>query len=575
MSRPAFKKEDVVGLECVYATYCTDRNTDSDALVVKEKIHLKDGTTIPNIRIFKDHLWDFYITQKGHRNHQLDKESEEIGKLKRFESTRIRMPRAIARALDTYCVTNSVREMSKSPYLYGTDIKPVSLIRDVYAKRYPNLTPTRTFTVAGLDLETDVVDGTGEVIMANIAMKGKSYTAVTRKFARNNPNFPEEVKKAIKKLVGKEVEGWDIVIEVKDTPGDCCWEVLQIAHQWKPDYISIWNMKFDIPKMMEALERDGYNLADAFSDPKVPQQFRFFRWKEGPAIKVTQSGEKMSLHHADRWHSVFCPAGFYFIDAMCLYKRIRTAKGNDPSYALNAILEKEGLPVKLSIKETEHLQDDGDMWHLEMQKYYPVYYTVYNFIDDKRLLDLDDKTGDISRAFPALNGISDHSDYNKNPRRIADDLHFFYKERGEIIASTNPDARTVDPLDKYIPSLKDWIITLPAYMIQSGIPLFKDAPHIRTMIFQYLSDLDIEGTYPNEELFLNISKKTTLLETCQFKGMTEWERRKFTLDLTGGKSNALELCIRYLGYPTPQEFLKDYREFKKGKVNETEHKDAA
>lgn len=88
--------------------------------------------------------------------------------------------------------------------------------------------------------------------------------------------------------------------------------------------------------------------------------------------------------------------------------------------------------------------------------------------------------------------------------------------------------------------------------------LFKDAPHIKTMIYRYLADLDITGTYPNEEDILNISKVTTAFETCRIQGFKEEEQRYFGLTLTGGKSNALELAVRYAGYPTPEELLEQF-----------------
>lgn len=45
-------------------------------------------------------------------------------------------------------------------------------------------------------------------------------------------------------------------------------------------------------------------------------------------------------------------------------------------------------------------------------------------------------------------------------------------------------------------------------------------------------------------------------------GFSETMTRKFGLNLTGGKSNALELAIRYFGYPTPQELRKQFIESK-------------
>ena len=233
------------------------------------------------------------------------------------------------------------------------------------------------------------------------------------------------------------------------------------------------------------------------------------------------------------------------------------AAGNEASYSLDYILKRNKLESKLKIKELEHLEEDGDKWHYSMQKDFKAEYVVYNLRDDLALLDLDEVTGDISRAFPALAGISDYSNFNKNPRRIVDDLHFFVQERGKIIAST-PDDISKDPLNAHVLGMNDWIITLPSFTIDSGMYLFEDAPNIRSKVYRYLADLDISSTYPNAEDVLNISKETTAYETCKFQGFTEAEQRYFSLTLTTGKSSALELGIRYLGLPSPQQLLEQF-----------------
>lgn len=549
-------KADVKGLECVFATYASNVNERIDALIIKENVHLKDGRVFPNIRIIKDKEWPFYITRKGFQNHQEQKEAELIERLQKFSSTRLNLPKKIMNALNIYSPRGSLRDLSESPYLYGTDILPTSLIKHEYQKKWTDC-KTMSYNVAALDTETDVEHGTNEVIIANITYKGKTYSTVTEKFVNGNPNFIEDCFKAAQRLAKDDFDKLEWVIEIVDNPGEACYRVIQKAHEWKPDFVDIWNMNFDIPKMVEMLERYGYDLADTFSDPKVPPAYRFFEYREGPAIKKTQSGKSMSIHHADRWHRCTCPASFYFIDSMCLYKRIRVAAGNEPSYSLNAILASNKLESKLKLKELEDVEKDGDVWHFRMQRDYKPEYMVYNVIDDQRLLDLDAKTGDISRAFPALAGISDFSVYHKNPRKIVDDLHFFYLERGQVFASTSPSLDK-NELDKHVVGMKDWIVTLPSYTINNGMFLFKDAPHIRTMIYRYLADLDISGTYPNEEDILNISKATTAFETCRIQGFKEQEQRYFGLTLTGGKSNALELAIRYGGYPTPEQLLEQF-----------------
>lgn len=455
-------KDQIKGFECVFATYCQNHMLGSDALVVKENVHLKDGRTIPRVRIIRDKKWPFWVTRKGFRNHESQKEYETFDKLQRFDSTRINLPKAVTNALGIYSASGTMKELSRSPYLYGTDISPVSLIKDLYRRKFPDCR-TQSHRVAALDIETDVKWGTEEIIMNNITMKGKSYTAITKKFVDNYPNFIEECHKRADKLLEGELkrDGIDWQIEIVDSPADCVIKVIEKAHEWKPDFISIWNMKFDIPKMQEALERENIDPADVFSDPSVPPQFRWFQFKIGKPTRTKQDGSKMSLHHADLWHVCTTPASFYFIDSMCLYKRIRTARGNAASYSLNYTLIANDLDPKMKIDALKEYENDGDMWHFLMQRDYRVEYTIYNLIDDKRLLDLDEKTGDITRAFPALAGISDFKDFNRNPKRIADDLHFFYQERGKVYASTS-DKISEDPLDAHVSDMVGWMnIMLP------------------------------------------------------------------------------------------------------------------
>ena len=59
--------------------------------------------------------------------------------------------------------------------------------------------------------------------------------------------------------------------------------------------------------------------------------------------------------------------------------------------------------------------------------------------------------------------------------------------------------------------------------------------------------LDVKSAYPYTEIFLNISKLTTILELCKIEGVNEANRRIIGLNITGGNVNATEFCMRALG----------------------------
>lgn len=550
---------DIKGLECVFATYSGNKLINSDMLIVKENVHFNDGTFEPNIRLIKDKKWPYYITKEGFRNHEEKKEWEDINKLQRFMSTRIELTRNLGRALG-YNNPSTLRKLSNSPYVYGADILPSALIKHWYQKKWEGVRVTSN-TVAALDTETSMVNGS--ILMTNVVFKNKAYTSVVRSFTNDDPDFIKKCYVAAQKLMGEEIErkGLEWVVEIVDTPGQSVCKAIEKLHEWRPDFVSIWNMNFDIPKMVDALNRENIDPALVFSDPSIPNDYKFFNYVEGPAQKVTQSGAVMSLHPAERWHVCTCPASFYFVDAMCLYKRIRTAAGNENSYALDYILNKHKIGSKLKIEELSNIEEDGDLWHTAMQESYKPEYVVYNLRDDTALIDLDDKTGDIASAFNTLAGVSDYSNFNKNPRRIVDDLHFFVLERNKVIATT-PEDIAGDPLNKYVLGMNGWVVTLPAYMIDSGMNLFEDYADLKTKVYHSLADLDLESTYPNAQLVLNISKETTRYETGMIQGHSEQERKELGLLLTAGASASLEIGIKYLGMPSPLQLIEQFEKSK-------------
>lgn len=63
-------------------------------------------------------------------------------------------------------------------------------------------------------------------------------------------------------------------------------------HKIKPDFVSIWNMVFDIEKILECLEHHNVPPEDIFCAPEVPRRFRRFWWKKDNPIKTTATGKR-------------------------------------------------------------------------------------------------------------------------------------------------------------------------------------------------------------------------------------------------------------------------------------------
>lgn len=102
-------------------------------------------------------------------------------------------------------------------------------------------------------------------------------------------------------------------------------------------------------------------------------------------------------------------------------------------------------------------------------------------------------------------------------------------------------------------------ITLPAHLVaDTGIPILKELPKIKSCARINVYDLDVAGTYPNVECLMNISKETTFRELSQIKGIEDNVRRSIGINLTGGIVNAMEICCNVYKLPTFNQLLNDF-----------------
>lgn len=478
-----------LGREFKHGTYVTAKDGSfDDALFIKEYITHPDGRREPNLFMVENFKRPFWITREMYRNHKDKKFSEDIKKLQRFSSTQINLTREIARALGrTPSRNSSLRQICRSPYVYGCDVTTPVLFKHQYMTRWPEYITDNT--VAALDAETNMFTDEGEPIMYSLTMKERAYIVIVRSFLEGITNPEERIQQALRKYLGDVVEERKIALEIDfaEQCGEATYKLIQKAHEWKPDILSIWNVNFDMKKIIWSLEKYGYDLADVFSDPSVPYKYRHFKYREGPSQKVTASGKFMALHPAEQWHTVETPASFYVLDAMCVYLKLRIAGGKEPSYALDYILQKHLGIRKLNFEEADHLK--GGNWHSFMQKNYPIEYCVYNLFDCISLEMLDEKTTDLSRMISSMSGPSEYDRFGSQPRRTCDDLHFECLEKGQVIATTSDQME--DENDKYTPHLRNWIVTLPSHLVDdNGVQAVAELPNQRTTLRAHVADLD-------------------------------------------------------------------------------------
>ncbi len=454
--RAPITKDDILGIETRHATYCyPPKNGMPDMHVVKEIVHTKDGRKIPHVRLMENYQIPYWITKKGMRNHKEKKESEKQEHLDYFESTRAKMLYDIKGKLwpekqrslndDNF---NLKKQVYLSPYLYGVDIMSTATLKKKQNDRFPELSSPNS--VAATDTETDMLHGTEEIIMQTISFKERVFTAIKSSFLKGRVDPEARLQEMLIQYLGDDVKERNIKWEIQfvDTAADVVVAVMDKAHQWKPDFLAIWNKEFDMRKMLEALKAADIDPANVFSDPKVPYAYRHFDFKLGSPTRIKSDGTTMSLTPSQRWHVTTCPASFVVIDAMCAYRQIRTGEQEEPSYSLDYLMDLNIKRQKLKFDKAEGYHHKE--WHEFMQLMYPLEYVVYNVFDCVGMEILDEKTTDLAIKISMFSGCTDYANFPSQPKRLCNEFHWHLLENGEVLGTTSSemrdanDARTVD-----------------------------------------------------------------------------------------------------------------------------------
>lgn len=562
MNQPNFNPDEVKGYEVKHVTYTRSNNRDSndDALIIKKIAHMKNGDQIPFLDLEKNYKRTFYLERN--QNYSEKKTQQKLRRLQQFTCTQRNLIPSIGRALGRGSIKGGLRTIARNPFLYGTDITSATLYKQDFRKAYPDCnSPNR---VAVFDIETDVVNGDGsEPICMSLTFKDKVFLVVTKKWIGTIQEFEKKAHAAADKYLSEHFKARNITMEVMvvDTPGQAVVETFKRAHEWKPDFVSVWNINFDLPKCLAVLQKEGIDPAQVFSDPSVPEEFKFFRYKEGNATKVTATGRVDSIHPAERWHVAECPATFFLIDSMCVYKRIRMAKQNEPSYGLDAVMKKN-LKNLGKLKFAEADAYSGLQWHIFMQDNYKVEYSIYNVFDCIGVEILDEKIKDLQLVISTQSKASEYTIYNSQPKRLVDDFYFFCLERDFVLGSCSDEM--AHEYDQYVTDMKGWIVTLPSHQtVDNGIAVLEEMPDVRTYIRTHVADLDIVSTYPNVQVILNISRETTRRELYKIAGIDVRTQRMAGINLTGGHVNAVEIACSVYQAPNFDMLLKDFEEEQK------------
>ena len=598
-------EKEIEGIVCRFAVHIPTTSPDvPDVHLIKETVKYKDGTIEPRIRSRKDYKRPFGVTLRPHRNHKDKKEWEELDKLHIYHSTQSDLKRQCANAVGHRLrPRDTLKDVTTSPYIYGTNISSTSLIKKEYLDKYPDF--VLPASVCAFDIETDMIGDRKEIIMVTAIMGNESVTVILKSFLEGYSRPMEQLIDCFNENLKEYIEAHGLTAEfiLVDDEVQMMREIFGRIHAWKPDFLEIWNMDFDIPKIMNRLTELGVDPAEILCDPKVPPQLRLCKYKQGQSKKVTAAGKTIPINPASRWHTLFCTSSYYVIDGMCVYKLIRQqSEQEQTSYALDYILQKEKLPGKLKFKHLDGLDfSNSEKWHILMQSRYPFEYAIYNIFDCFAMLLLDKKTKDLCYTLPSYAYVTDYDRFNSQPTRIADAFHFDILESNHMLRSTgrvqktNLDLRTDEDIEEekrleaerdfeetdqevreYLEGevivegdrvefeaktldLRNWVLTLPSHYSAPGLKINEDDPTINTLYRGHVFDSDEVGAYPSATEAGNVSKGTTKREVITIEGIPERTFRLQNLNLVLGVCNSIEYSTTMFKAPKPEDMLESFK----------------
>lgn len=488
----------IVGRECKFVSYVPedDRIDRKDMHYVKEVVTFEDGSSVRNLRPMPNYKRSFWVTKEFNKNHKQKKETEDISKLNRYTCTQSELPRVAASKLGSkYVGCKAMRDIANDPYLYGTDIRAADEIMYKYTKKYPNYSSPNI--VCALDIETNTL--TDEIILISVCMEDRIFTTILESFLPHQVDVTKILEDMARKNFPDREVAKTIKLEYKicKTELDVIRDAINKVHEWQPDFLAIWNISFDIPYIVDRLKQYDVDPAEVFSDPRLPDNYKYFKWKSGTTQKVTASGKVKPMAPQEQWHTVEVPATFFLIDAMSAYNFVRSGQALNPGgYSLNAIIETNlGSKFKKLHFDDPNTKNLTNLeWHQYMVANKPFEYVIYNQWDTLAMITLDNEIQDLKIKIRALSGIADYSIFNSGPKKIITNMFFFNLEHGQVMSCRPSITKDDDEDDESsVQALSNWIVMLDIDQIYPSkvnhIGDFYENDHDQ-MIKEYVFDAD-------------------------------------------------------------------------------------
>lgn len=524
------------------------RHSVNNTIIVKEKYVTIDKETSEVLKVEDKFKYidnpkrTIYVTKPQYRTHKYKRDVEDLNKLDKIvvEDQYLLMELKKLFNIPKYPMS-SIREICNSPYIYHADISMQALIRARYqTTQKHSIIPLR---IGSLDIETNV-DGSDVINCITFIAEKNVYTAALEgNMVKEDPTTGKQkkiTKNDILKLIPEKIQtyidqyGFNINFVVAKNELQLLKWIFEQIHREKVDFITIWNIAFDIPKIIDRIKHYSFAPEAFFCHPDIKKDLWYCHFSEDKQKKA---------HISEYWHWFHCTHYSQFIDAMLLYARVRKTESKEPSYTLDAISTKVLGVGKLKFSEGSHF---------EMQKYRFDEYVVYNMVDAMLLMMMEWKNHDIMQMIQ-LTGSSPYPDFSKQTVMLKNIYYKFCLERGKAFASVGKDI--VGPYDNRF--IKKGGAVLKASLVEDiGLNNLIERPDYESMIVPVAADLDYKAYYPSTESMYALAKENKILTVVKLEGKEDKEGIE---ELLGGvampQANSVWIGTDYFGLPNYEEWI--------------------
>lgn len=365
---------------------------------------------------------DIYITKPEYRDYSYNKPEERIDHMDKIRVPFSKIRDTIIKSMGDETV-QWAKEMKRNgdykalnqvyawPYCYGCDFQPEHYYMRNWYEKYWYIQPT--LTKGFIDIEVDQIDG--NVNLANINSSAIApvncatiifaetmdvWTLILRPYKPSHTGYNDEEYKHRYELYENQMKAHnDLLNNVHGFLKECADEfnpvygnlkyhlrefseeidliasIFVLINNYKPNFMEIWNMRFDIQYLYYRIQMLGYNPSSIMCHPDFENPKCYF--------KVDRSTFELEK----QFDYFYCSSYTQYICQMRLYASIRKSQHKLKSVSLNAIAD-----IELKDHKVEYA-DEGNITMFAYSNW--IKFIKYNIKDAMLQFGIEKKTNDV------------------------------------------------------------------------------------------------------------------------------------------------------------------------------------